>query len=497
MFEKILRELYADEYFYYYKGKNGELINPKTFIVESGFDLFKQHYQIKNAITYWVKLHPCLNFHIKSNNSNLYFTQADENLASSLHNVFFLQFKNSNGLIPNLEDKHWHLLLQNEIQNYFDTENDLLWRLLILKLSEFKYAFILNIHHAVSDGSNSFALMHELLSLIEQQVLNGEIQEPDQERFKFSKYEIEYPNDPRKGGEIFDFKWTPTEPAKAVVIPDFIKLPKDELKDEAIEDGVYEALDGSVFAYSNELAKKNKESNTGHLTMRIDEHVFKRFVENCKKNDVKLNGAIELIACLALQKLYQYFSNNNHGKETVMYAVTLNMRPQLPIILPNYVMNAWVNMYMEKFEEVLNEEDEDFWNKFWLNSKQRSDKLHQYIDSLKNDRLYEPEKTWSLLEMEKLGYRVEDVFSHMTITNLGAQKAFSNNSKGELKIKEYYTAISFDIKSYFNAILVATCSIDSKSFWTLTYNRALFKNSAAQKYLEIFNGLIYKVSSSN
>lgn len=489
MTQNILREQYSDEAFFYHYLKRGDMVNAKTFIIETTFNLYENIDKVKKSIMHWINLHPCLSAHVKEIEkdglSKLFYVKADQHFMDSLLNIFFLRFKSSNGILNDLDDQYWHLILQNELSYIYNTENELLWRLIVLQLSEFKYAITLNLYHSISDGSNSFAILQELLSLIEMNIFSS-LQEPSNDRLKNLEYEINYPNDPRQGTQTEKFIWTPTEPKKIVVVPDYFKFSQDECVNETLIDGVYETIDGTFYADYQKLFQKIHMGNNGHLRAKIDDQVFNKFLKNCKKNQAKLNAVFEMICCLAFKKLYEQ-------KENIIYTVTINARPHLPIPIPNYVMSVWLLYGYSANENGNLEEYENFSANFWENVREKSSNLHKYIQDLKQTRLYKPENLWTFIEMDKQGFRVDDVNRHFALTNLGDQK----NSTEKLKIKEYYTGVSFDPRNYLQLGIVGTCSIDSYSYWTFSYNRSLINNSLAKKFLNFIVEFIGKISELN
>lgn len=486
MSQNILREQYSEEALFYHFSKRGDMVNAKTFIIETTFNLYEYTESVKESILHWIKIHPCLSAHIqeieKNGLSSLFYVRASQDLVDSLSNVFLLRFKTLNGTSNDLNNECWHLILQKELNYIFKTESELLWRLIILQLSEFKYAITLNIYHGVSDGSNSFAIIEELLSIIETSIFSS-LQEPTSDRIKFRDYEINYPNDPRQGANLQNYIWTATEPQKMIIVPDYFKFPQNEYENEALVDGVYETIDGIFYADYKNLTETIKSSNTGHLKAKIDNQVFKKLVNKCKQNQVKLNALFEMICCLSFKKLY----NQN---ENIVYNVTINARPHLPIPIPNYVMSVWVLHGYSANEEGSLEEYENFSNNFWDNVCKKSRNLHEFIHDLKQTKLSKPENIWKFIEMDKQGYRVNDVFRHFALTNLGNQKS----SNGKLKIKEYYTGVSFNPSSYIQIGIAGTCSIDLNSYWTFSYNRSLIKDSLAKKFLDFVLEFISKIS---
>lgn len=498
MYGQTLRELYSFEYMFYMNAKRGDLINPKTFIVETKFNIFNEIKTFKESILHWQKLHPCLNVHIKevqnNNRTELYYVHAKEEKANSLDNVYFIRVKDNQKHSLELEDKYWKTIHEMALQKNLIAEKDLLWKLVVLQLTEFKYAFVFNILHAVTDGSNSFALMQELLNLYEKN-RNGIVTETSIERNILSKYEYEYPNDPRCGERPKSFDPIPSVPLNFNFIPDFLKNQETNSSDENTEEFIYETIDGDCYANSKDLIEKNRKYNTGFITMRIDSQIFSRFVSVCKKSGVKLNCVFEQICCLAFRELYQQFGNNNIELDQIKYVVSINTRSYIPVQVPNYVMNAWTEMFENTDELHLSDKNEAFWTKFWESSKSKFIKLHNHISQLKNSQIYNADHFWNIVDDENWDLKLNGVLNYFALTNLGSQKSFIEDTQGEIRIKEYYTSNSFTPQCFYNALLLGTCSIDSYSYWSCSYNRSLIKDTAAQKIIDTIYEYVEQIST--
>ncbi|CAF1089794.1 unnamed protein product [Brachionus calyciflorus] len=490
----ILRELYPTEYFYDLKIKKGKLINAKTFIVETSFNLYTQIDNVKKSILHWIYLHPCLSVLIKEFQidceSKFFYVKATDDQINSLKNVDFLRFKINDEICSNLDDIYWHLILRHELTHKFQS-TDLLWRLIILQLSEFRYAFTINLHHGISDGPNSFAIIQELLGLIEKQIFFS-IPVPNEQRLGHSSYEINFPNDPRKPSEMSKLEPIAFESRISLILPECFKSNKTNIEDESLINGIYETIDGDFYSDVKNLFQKSLDSNTGHNKMKISDEIFKEFIQVCKEKRVKLNGVFELIVCLAFRKLYKFYELNQVDN-LIKYQVMINARSFLVPPLPNYVMNAWVKMFMTELEEVLDEDSEDFWSKFWTQAQKNTLNLHSCLESFRKRSPFKPDEMMTAIEMERQDFYYLDAYSHFCITNIGDQKMFIE-SNGMLKIKEYYTGVSYSPKCSFNIGVLGTCSIDSSSYWTFSYNKTLLNNFSAQKVLDFIYEYVKKVS---
>lgn len=287
----VLRNLYPEEHLYHNKLKDGDSIMCSTFIIETNFNLYSQSDLLKKAILHWINLHPCLRIQIDQNDPNSipFFIKADENLVNELKNVMFLRFKSLNFDIS--EQNIWEPIHKNELQT-----NVLLtylpWRIVFLQISEYKYSFTLNFHHAISDGSNMYYIIDELLDLIDKQIFSN-IPNATLERIKLAELELNNPNDPRNGGKLKKI-----QKYEGIFIPDALRYPQEELE-ENMFNGFYELYKGGQVYEANFLFKKSLKNNTGMINMKIEEYVFNNFIKVCKRNSVNLNGVYQLISCLA------------------------------------------------------------------------------------------------------------------------------------------------------------------------------------------------------
>lgn len=476
----ILRNLYPEEHLYHNKLKDGDSIMCSTFIIETNFNLFSHFDQLKKALLHWINLHPCLGIQIDQNDPNSipFFIKADENLVNELKNLMFLRYKPLNLEIT--EQKIWEPIHKNELET-----NVLLtylpWRIVIVQISECKYSFTLNFHHAISDGSNMYYIIDELLDLIDKQIFSI-IPKTTLERFKLSELEINNPNDPRNGGKLRKL-----QNYEGIFIPDALKYPQDEPENNMFN-GLYELYDGSQIYDANFLFTKSLKSNTGMINIKIQESMFNNFIKVCKRNGVNLNGVYQLISCLAFRNVYKQYTGSCN--ETIKYDFTINTRPYLKNPIPNYVMNEYINEFSMKDLEWI-EDGQDYWKFFWKNANQMHQNMICLIEKMKLENIHNPDWALEIIEQEKRGNRNGDVGAHFSFTNLGTKKSIDRS----LKIKECYQGLSFMPNSFITLGHLYTCTIDSCAQWSFTYNRRLLKNSAAQNLMNFIENQIQKISN--
>jgi hypothetical protein len=139
------------------------------------------------AVTAWRQLHPFLNCKVYGDESirdkntgfpELFFAESTE--AESDVNYLSL---NDIG-----DDKDIHrgllcLLCQKEVEDEINVKQDLLWRLKLVSLNETEFYVILTIHHAITDGRNTFTILLQLLEIFENMCCNNELKE-------YKKYDV-------------------------------------------------------------------------------------------------------------------------------------------------------------------------------------------------------------------------------------------------------------------------------------------------------------------
>jgi hypothetical protein len=334
--------------------------------------------------------------------------------------------------------------------------------------------------------------MLELLSLIET-ALNSRLPEITPEREVLSNYEIFYPADPRNLQESVELGKLDPRPVEKIIIPDFIKCQPNE--PVTLEDGFFETIDSHLFATYETLAQNSQNSNTGQRNLKFDKELFSKLVALCKLKKVKLNSIFEILLCMAYQKVLDFFSNNEPYSKHVEYFVTINTRPFLAVPVPNTVMNVWMSRYMSEMA-VDFEESTEFWeNKIWDLSREKTQNLHKFIEDKKATGFYDNKAVAKSVELEVRGFRYLDVMYNFCLSNIGIQKNHLEDVGGELRVIEYYPGISFALDSNFYPIFIGTCSIDSSSFWSFTYNRSLIKDSVVNKLAEFMDEYISKIAS--
>ena len=176
----ILRKLGAGEIVYDYEIRLRNMILPITLVFDSKIDLFEHRSKVDAAIRKWKSLHPLLGARIVAKpdqdpskfSKERYFAKASDEKIASLDNVSYMRLLGANKN-TNLT-RYVDLLIEREMNiETVDSENGLLWRLMIVELSRTQtYALIFTAHHSIIDAKNGFTLVNRILDLMDVS-LNG------------------------------------------------------------------------------------------------------------------------------------------------------------------------------------------------------------------------------------------------------------------------------------------------------------------------------------
>ena len=181
----ILRKLGAAEIVYDYELRLKNMILPITLVFDSKIDLFDHRSKVDAAIRKWKSLHPLLGARVVSKpdadpskfSKERFFAKASDEKIASLDNVSYMRLLGANKN-TNLT-RYVDLLNEREMNiETVDSENGLLWRLMIVELSRAQtYALIFTAHHAIIDAKNGFTLVNQLLDLTSASIDLGKFSE--------------------------------------------------------------------------------------------------------------------------------------------------------------------------------------------------------------------------------------------------------------------------------------------------------------------------------
>jgi hypothetical protein len=476
----LYRELNTLEIIFENGQKNGRFICPHAFIIQSQIDLYEYQNIVQRAILEWMKLHPLLNSNIITKNSKLFFKFNPEVTDSHLINVVFLNF-------CDFEKKTgdcWRSIHEFELSNRFNSSEELLWRIYFIKLSDIKYCILLNMNHATTDGKNSYAIIQELLKIIEDLYdSNNTIKKNEKE------YEINYPNDPRFIKIPFDFFKETNEKKilKQLIIPEY-------LKDGRTVGNKNQQVTWN-FQHKDFLDLRNKmptwhEKTFGKVEyFEIPNDVYLKLVKKSKLMSVKLTSCFETLIALAWYRTIKKNSGAHDLNFNVKYSITVNTRPHLEKKLDYKTMGAWIAYYLSNLDFTSELAKEDFWQI----ARKKCVELHDFLNEksfLNKENLLENYKFSLMLEDSII---IHDLLSHYSITNIGKLTDCHQDAKGKIIINQYYTSTSFTEKEIYNAAFHSICTINKTVYWSITYNSFYLKNEVILDWISLIHEIIHEI----
>jgi len=485
---KVLRPLGKGEIsFASERGSFNNLVN--CLIVTSKIDLNANPSLIKRAIEEWKRLHPLLNAKIEKNDEQgqfLFVLAQDEKLQDSMHNVKLLSFEDDSS---ELTSTICHLLFELETTMNLNVFEELLWRIKFFKLNEgiekecavFKYAVIFTIHHCITDRRNKYMNLLELLSIIEQMHDGKYVQKPKYDLI--DSLEVIF-----KDVQVKDLNYWKQEELKFPSKPNIFKTnPEPHRNLDALQTHVGKFIltnENEKYISLQELIDKTQKNLTKCKTMCIKDSLFLSFVNKCKENDIKLNGVLNALICLAIKKFYL---EQNEPLDEMAYINSIDLRQftgnKDKFRTFSYMANSIIRQTVLKSNDL----DESLQN-FWSFAKQESINLHQRLDN--NE--YTVRVQWSMLSK----FTDDMLFSHYFFANLGAlpSKFESTAESDSIRVKESYElynvgpykAVPFDL----NAI-----SIDNRLYLTFIYDSYFASHDVISRFSEIILELFDKLSN--
>lgn len=475
-----LRELNSIQIIFDRLQKNGDNLFPKVSIIDSQIDFFKHKDKVLEAIHFWINIHPLLNSRIVAKNDKSYF-EFDNQMNKNLNNVRFLRYISQN--VDKL-DIGWQLLVEHELSNSFISQTGPLWRLYIIKIKLNKYAFVLNFHHALTDGRNTLALFQQLLKIIENYCIDGKTNiKNDQSAFEFAfpnDYSLRFKNDKLNLDCI-------NESYHSVIIPDAIKPSKNKKIEFNIDfNDKFVDENGNLFIESSKIRSKRDKNFTKIVFFHISKEDFLLITQECKTKGIKLTGFFEVICAIAWYKTLKKFTNASII--SLKYDVTISMRPYLNPPLDNHTLGVYAPSKTIKYELNNDSEIENIWNL----ARKRTHELHSFIKSNQffSDNYQMERERWFQALLN--GKQVNDIEIFYYLTNLG--KIDNNEYKfTQIKIENYYCISSFIKDSHTHGAFYSFLSCNENLSWSLSYNSSLFKNEFIQDLVECTNSYIKKI----
>lgn len=500
----LWRKLGAAEIVYDYELRLKNMILPCTLLFDAELDLFEYKPKINSAIYKWKALHPFLGARIVTKpdpiaehkfSNERYFASASEQKLSSLDNVQYLKLDTYN----QKSDLHRYVDILNEREHNIttvDSNDGLLWRLLIVELSrsERKYMIMLTVHHAIIDAKNGFSLMNQLLEFIDMSLddrlstvnlppfeLNPSIEEMlfanDEDVLKNiirnEKFEIS-PNCkiPKMFSEIKSVK--PTKNSD---------VDKTLFKFLANESNVY-----SIMSLHELLSSYSTSTQFKFTSFILDSNILKSLLSKCKQMNCKLTGCLNVVVSLAFARVFRKHKFDSLSSK-IGFHLLANLRPFLKIGDLNVgywavVMNSIVDCSRIDLESI-----PCIKSNFWSLAKTESDSIHERIDS---GELFENAKIdTKLLELINSEQDFENGGGvHFALSNLGI---LHYNKLKWLKQREFYFCTSL-VKNRWNALIFnGLCTIDNQLCWSLGYVAEFISDGLIDQYLESIQWIIKSI----
>jgi hypothetical protein len=489
MTEKYIRDLSKLECFMSELQDRRMFRNPRGFLIRSKFDLFSYTDEIRKAVSIWKQLHPLLQSRItkiKADNGTIKYVY--ECLNESKDEISFLHYKS----VSETDTVPWYYLIEEELVRGFDSSNSLLWRIKFVKLNDESnsYWFIMNCHHAITDGTNAYNIGLELLQIIEDVHYHNR---NDTTGLDVHVHEYGFPGDPRNQFKLADETADDGNHVEPVIIPG-CSMPtsfqqQNENNCESKHDGIFVNKADEIVLRVNDIVQQRPNHQTRYKIIEIDKDLFRKLLQKTKEHGAKLTAMLECAFAFALWKVHKQFSAEE--PDAIKWAVTGSIRNYFDIPVDNYVMGGgqWTILFSNEFKGAFPSFDD-----FWSLAKEKSSDLHGYLNSrvyLKKESVLFWESFVSKFMRGQI--KMNGTNSHFSITNLGAL-ANSNAKEPNIKVEKYYSFLSKSKDDLNPIVFNSFCSVNQVLFWSLTYNSAYIGDEAMQFWvdsiLEIFGILV-------
>lgn len=482
---EILKELNNIEELFERGQQRGDFLNPRAFIIKSEYDLIQNKEVVLNAIEKWKSIHPLLNVRIikkdDENGKTKYFKIFDGK--KCFNDIKFLRYQTEN---PNELSDCWKLFFENELTVNFEAEKSI-WRLFFIQLSSpNEYCVLFNIHHSITDGRNAYAVVQELLKIIEDYFEHGQTQIKNEQ----SDFEINFDI---KSQLIENQNGSNDMPPPDMQPEDVIKEYMKPVNTENSFSDEYSSYNGHFVEDNNkELIKASDiiENRPKHYCrlkwINISNEDFVYLTLKCKEKAIKLTGFFELVTALAMYRALLKHSNESGLKLKINYGVTVNMRP---FFNPKFEYTTMGDLMTAFMADLVFETDNLKREEFWSQAKTCTTRLHTYLDNkqfLDKKAVEMMEKSFEFLDI----YNMKDVISFYALTNIGKVEPCMKSSYGKIKIEKYYSSCSFTSVPTFNAAFISICSIENSLLWAISYNNFYLKNELIQDWVNEIHALI-------
>ena len=507
--ESTLRKLSPGELVYDYELKLKGCILPFTVLFSSTRDLFENKPVLDKSIQEWKKLHPFLRSTIvkledsdhKNFSHERYFANLNEVHSTKLDNVSYLKLERNND-----QNNYWKLFHERELNSepiggagdaYF------LWRINFIQLShsldKFEYCLTFTVHHSITDGRNSYAILNQLLEIMEEHILNR------YDESKYEKFKVNSSLDEMllssQGPDVSAIKFksrfehSPNDKIPAQFQNTFANVSKTECESNH-ERFVYlfEKENLAPILISDLLNSREENKYISKFSsFTFEKQTVNQMLLGCRKVNAKLTGLLNFICSLATHQLYNAYHCQELG-QVICFHFMANLRAFLnvgntnmgyfPVVL-NGIFEA------EEAKHIYDSEGNINKDKFWNLAKRESDLIHERINS---SEMYEASKLDEiLLKLIDQNYEFENGNVHFALSNLGAL----TSSSSLLHVKEFYYNTSSVSKRWTAVVFHGLSTINNTLCWSIGYNSSLISDDVIQKLAENIKQIIEIIIKTN
>ena len=453
--------------------------------IKSKLDLYNNVDVIGKAVWEWKQIHPLLRccFQVETDQpKDAYFAYADSiKEADSFHNVnLFLSNIKENQLMSSEKIFEYlsELLTYRELNIPINlTNGELMWRLNFFSssysiLGAHEYTILFSINHAICDGRSGYNCLLHLLSIIEQMSAN----------FYTAGKRYALPL------SAYDYllNYTNEQDYYSMNIPR-IKLPKEDsefddhsdktkhLKEILLEHGfsgeeLIQFLGGKTLTSLSDLIKIYLDSSSRSDTVTLDSNIYLSIKTLCKKNKLKVNGFLNMVALLATKLTYKTLFNED--LTVISYVNPIDLRSRMNYLEEFKSMSCIVCPIRLLFEEQLNMQNVNWVEQFWERAKQINDDFTAKIET---------EKIMFKKIILTDDQNSSSVRYYYALTNIGILGNSLTQDK-DIEVTKLNISRNISLHSNLHVKNIFVYSLQNKMQVTVRYNI----NTASSKYIRQF-----------
>lgn len=439
-----------------------------TLTIQTKFDLYSRSDLVLKAVHEWKQMHPFLSCFVKLINNEHYFVYSGSYfLSNSTHNIDFLSFK------CNKEHTTFksllYLLIENELNNPIACDSDgLMWRLKLFQVDDgslksdlFKYGILFSINHSICDGISGYNSLLHLFCIIESLHLGiykrsvpFSICLP-LEDYLLDSVQDEYFNGPETKLPAF---------CNRLKSKDFsLNLKQTFTNKNLTESLIYSVNKNNKSTASlKDLLEISRANNSKFRLFSIEDEMYKRLVDRCTKENVKLNSCFNIVFALAMKSIYKIELNQN---EPIVYYNGVSLRNALEIPKEyknqeNMSLSYLANKFMNSFLIDADEKNYDFWEL----ARENSSNIH------------------SRLKENKFKKSAQCSFYHFFLSNYG--KLESRTNKGLIEVKDLIVNQLIHKNNFSFICFIFAGTINDQIKFTVRFNSHFVSSIIIDKFIQ-------------